>query len=967
MQSLRSSILKLRQKIAGDSKYFYPRNEVLELLSAETIRCALQKYDIVPPERLDDVTHQIHTRARRTFAILIVLADGNEREILQFIKYDNFQNSPIDHRLPFETSELKRIIPKCYIDFYDKQWEFSAPVFLKGTEHRSLDEFAILPFITNKWMAEGGFGDIFRIEIHGGQQDSAWLGAGSVSIHAVNVALYLIDTKASVLIRKQLKEKFHASQESYQQEHRNLTLLGHIEHPHIQRLLSSYTFQEKHNFIFPLASGGDMETLFKADGRPPELRKDVDYYLALARLCSAVEAMHNFTVSKDLDIHILGLHRDIKPSNILVSGGDFILTDFGLSTFKSVTDVSTTPFREGGGDYLPPECEDLHTFRKGTVGRSGDIWALGCVMLELLVHMREGPAGILKFRDERVIMASWKTRTFHGPGKEVNPYVLSLMDKLHGSGTPREDQLIELVRSMLVIEPTSRLEAAHVTMRARLIAISELVCFLEGSYMKLLQNCKPIQVTVEFWKLKSWQHIQASLIKDDTSSQSERTGATSRFEEIVTLLCKSREEVDRVRAVQESTGRALFHDLRQMNDSLLATLPEEAQRRAWTHFELHCTCDEVESSLDAFEIQSDDLSVPHRLGTLAYARKFSREISMKNDTISTEVLKNGAIDLRVRSEAVDVEKSPRTQEYSLGWVATAQTEAKKRALIEWIRYDLHWEGDVQTEMVARVGRIATSLNAMASRADVLRILRCIHYYHSASNKAFGIIYELPAQSKDHLPRTLHSVINDSVPAGFVWEISLEDRFHLARTLAFTLLTLHKGTIVHKSISSHNIIFVSANESDLEEPYLIGFNYARPVEPKAFTTGPPPSKAALSYCHPEYNPDNAQRARPFRMVYDYYSLGLVLLEIGLWVTMNSLSSKSTRELKKTLLKSRVPMLKHVMGTAYRDAVEACLRDHIETDSPEAFEDTIMEFQKLVVEPLQKFPSFESAGDATTTCS
>jgi len=33
------------------------------------------------------------------------------------------------------------------------------------------------------------------------------------------------------------------------------------------------------------------------------------------------------------------------------------------------------------------------------------------------------------------------------------------------------------------------------------------------------------------------------------------------------------------------------------------------------------------------------------------------------------------------------------------------------------------------EMIGRVVRIATSLHAMATQAEKLRLLRCIHYYH----------------------------------------------------------------------------------------------------------------------------------------------------------------------------------------------------------------------------------------------
>jgi len=135
-----------------------------------------------------------------------------------------------------------------------------------------------------------------------------------------------------------------------------------------------------------------------------------------------------------------------------------------------------------------------------------------------------------------------------------------------------------------------------------------------------------------------------------------------------------------------------------------------------------------------------------------------------------------------------------------------------------------------------------------------------------------------------------------------------------------------------------------------EPYLIGFNYARPVEPDAFTTGPPRSQEASKYYHPAYNMRALRDAVPFRMIYDYYSLGLVLLEIGLWETIDGIRTKSSHDLKSKIIETKVPPLRHVMGTAYRDAVAACLQDGITQDSPETYGDTILDFQRLVVEAV-----------------
>jgi hypothetical protein len=77
------------------------------------------------------------------------------------------------------------------------------------------------------------------------------------------------------------------------------------------------------------------------------------------------------------------------------------------------------------------------------------------------------------------------------------------MREYYGSDTSRADKFIDLIRSMLSIEPKSRPEARIVTMRARCIAIDELICRSERSYSIMLRNTKSIQGAVEYWKLKS--------------------------------------------------------------------------------------------------------------------------------------------------------------------------------------------------------------------------------------------------------------------------------------------------------------------------------------------------------------------------------------------------------------------------------------------------------------------------------
>ena len=273
--------------------------------------------------------------------------------------------------------------------------------------------------------------------------------------------------------------------------------------------------------------------------------------------------------------------------------------------------------------------------------------------------------------------------------------------------------------------------------------------------------------------------------------------------------------------------------------------------------------------------------------------------------------------------------------------------------IEYAPFDPIYSTTGISPPMDRLEKLAETLHRSDEVAadPMLRVPNMVGYFEDTGSHRYGVVYSLPEHvSRSHFesgrpletaePFTLLSVLKIDLNISSQVVPNLEDRFRLSYNLATTFLQLHTKAIVHKDVTSNNIVFfpstpgkTGANQRnlgrELRRPYLCSFDVFSDTDVEI-------SSGNNIYRHPlDSRKDKASR-QAYRSSFDIYGLGLILLEIGLWMQLSSFWKPQRYDLftfKSRLQDIYVKKLGHKCGTTYMRAVESCLsaveRDHAET--------------------------------------
>lgn len=191
----------------------------------------------------------------------------------------------------------------------------------------------------------------------------AELGAGGMGM----VVLARQESLDRLAVLKRIHPQLVADAELEARFEREAIAAARLHHPNVVGVYDRFVYRGDTYIATEYVDGVDLSRILSSEQRLP-WRIACTIALELARGLEAIHATGT-------------LHRDIKPQNILVGRhGEVKVTDFGLALDASGTALTQPGIAVGTPPYMSPE-----QLRGERVDPRADLFALGCVLYEMLV------------------------------------------------------------------------------------------------------------------------------------------------------------------------------------------------------------------------------------------------------------------------------------------------------------------------------------------------------------------------------------------------------------------------------------------------------------------------------------------------------------------------------------------------------------------------------------------------------
>jgi Tol biopolymer transport system component len=179
---------------------------------------------------------------------------------------------------------------------------------------------------------------------------------------------------------KVLSPAFTAEPERRARFEREARMLATLNHPHIGAIYGVEEADGVRALVLELVEGDTLAERITGPGRDPAVNGpglSVTEALTIGRqIADALEAAHDKGI----------VHRDLKPANIKITPDGVVkVLDFGLAKMATPDSMGSDPSHSRAGAifgtaaYMSPEQARGHN-----VDKRADIWAVGCVLFEML-------------------------------------------------------------------------------------------------------------------------------------------------------------------------------------------------------------------------------------------------------------------------------------------------------------------------------------------------------------------------------------------------------------------------------------------------------------------------------------------------------------------------------------------------------------------------------------------------------
>ncbi|XP_033975257.1 3-phosphoinositide-dependent protein kinase 1 [Trematomus bernacchii] len=232
------------------------------------------------------------------------------------------------------------------------------------------------------------------------------LGEGSFS----TVVLAREQVTAKEYAIKILEKRHIMKENKAQYVKRERDLMSNLDHPFFVKLYFTFQDDEKLYFGLSYAKNGELLKYIRKIGSFDETC--TRFYSA--EIVCALEYLHNKGI----------IHRDLKPENILLSEDMHIqITDFGTAKqLSSDSKQARANSFVGTAQYVSPEL-----LTEKSACKSSDLWALGCIIYQLVAGLPPFRAGNEYLIFQKIIKLEYEfPEKFFPKAKDLVKQLLSL-------------------------------------------------------------------------------------------------------------------------------------------------------------------------------------------------------------------------------------------------------------------------------------------------------------------------------------------------------------------------------------------------------------------------------------------------------------------------------------------------------------------------------------------------------------